>query len=268
MNFRDLVIFITGASNGIGKQLASDLAARGAIVIGCGRARDRLVETLKEVRKLSPKSLMIACDIGDAEQVHGMMQKVLTDFGRIDILINNAGIGMRKPFVETPLETIEAIMRTNYLGAVYCTHEVLPSMIARRSGHIVNISSGAGKIGTLNMAAYCASKFAMNGWSESLYHELKALDINVSIICPGPVATEFNRDFRDSEPKSPPALFVSAADVSRQVIRTIERNKFEVVIPRWLSLMCLVKRYAPNLFRLLAQRRFRRHVVLPGNGSF
>ncbi len=263
MTFKDRVVFISGASNGIGKQLAIDLVARGAVVIGCGRSRDRLVETLKEVRKSNPKSLMIACDIGDAEQVHGMLKKVLADFGRIDILINNAGIGMRKPFVDTPVETIEAIMRTNYLGAVYCTHEVLPSMIARGSGHIVNISSGAGKIGTLNMAGYCASKYAMNGWSESLYHELKPLGVNVSVICPGPVSTQFNREFQDSEPKSPPQLFISAAAVSHAVIRAIEKNQFEVVIPRWLALMCALKRIAPKLFRLLAQRRFRSYVLRP-----
>jgi short-subunit dehydrogenase len=192
-----------------------------------------------------------------------MMQKVLADFGRIDILINNAGIGMRKPFVDTPLETIEAIMRTNYLGAVYCTHEVLPSMIARGSGHIVNISSGAGKIGTLNMAGYCASKFAMNGWSESLYHELKPLGVNVSVVCPGPVTTQFNREFQDSEPKSPPQLFISAAAVSQAVMRAIERNKFEVVMPRWLALMCAIKGFAPSLFRVIAQRRFRSYVTKP-----
>ena len=267
MDFKDLVIFITGASDGIGKQLAIDLAARGAIVVGCGRSRERLIETLKEARKATPKSLMIACDIGDAEQVHGMMKKVLADFGRIDILINNAGIGMRRPFVDTTVETIEAIMRTNYLGAVYCTHEVLPAMIARGSGHIVNISSGAGKIGTLNMAAYCASKFAIIGWSESLYHELKPLGVNVSLVCPGPVSTEFNREFRDAEPKSPPALFVGAAEVSRQVIRAIERNKFEVVVPRWLALMCTLKRFAPGLFRALALRRFRSYVKIPARGA-
>src|SRR6185295_17137159 len=228
MDFKDRVIFITGASDGIGKQLAIDLAARGAVVVGCGRSRERLVETLKEVRKSNPKSLMIACDIGDAEQVDGMMTKVLADFGRIDILINNAGIGMRKPFVDTPVETIEAIMRTNYLGAVYCTHAALPAMIARRSGHIVNISSGAGKIGTLNMAGYCASKFAMNGWSESLYHELIPLGINVSLICPGPVSTQFSHEFEDSEPKSPPKLFINAAAVSYAVMGAIEKNQFEV----------------------------------------
>ena len=261
MNFKDRIVFITGASNGIGRQLAIDLAARGAVVVGCGRSRDRLIETLKEVRRASPKSLMIACDIGDAEQVHGMMEKVLADFGRIDILINNAGIGMRKPFVDTPIETIEAMIRTNYLGAVYCTHEVLPAMIARGNGHIVNISSGAGQIGTLNMAGYCASKFAMNGWSESLYHELKPLGINVTVVCPGPVSTQFSREFQNTEPKSPPQLFISAAEVSRQVIGAIENNKFEVVTPRWLALMCALKRWAPGLFRAIAQRRFRPHVT-------
>jgi len=263
MDFKDRVIFITGASDGIGKQLAIELAACGAVVVGCGRSRDRLVETLKEVRKFSPKSLMIACDIGDAEQVHGMMKKVLADFGRIDILINNAGIGMRKPFVDTPVETIEAVMRTNYLGAVYCTHEVLPAMIARGSGHIVNISSGAGKIGTLNMAAYCASKFAMNGWSESLYHELKPLGVNVSVVCPGPVSTQFSHEFEDSEPKSPPQLFINVAAVSRAVMRAIENNQFEVVMPRWLALMCALKRFAPGLFRAIALRRFRSYVKIP-----
>ena len=267
MDFRDRVIFITGASSGIGKQLAIDLAARGAIVVGCGRSRERLVETLKEIRKSNPKSLMIACDIGDAEQVHGMMTKVRADFGQIDMLINNAGIGMRQPFVDTPVATIEAIMRTNYLGAMYCTHEVLPAMIARGSGHIVNISSGAGKIGTLNMAGYCASKFAMNGWSESLYHELKPLGVNVSLVCPGPVGTEFDREFRDREPKSPPALIVSAKAVSRQVIRAIEKNKFEVVMPRRLAILCALKGLVPNLFRAIAQRRFRVHVKTPARGA-
>jgi short-subunit dehydrogenase len=262
IDFRNQIIFISGASDGIGKQLALDFAARGAIVVGCGRSRERLVETLKEVRTYSPKSLMIACDIGDGEQVHKMMEKVLGDFGWVDILINNAGIGMRKPFAETPLETIEAIMRTNYLGAVYCTHEVLPAMIARGSGHIVNISSGAGKIGTLNMAGYCASKFAMNGWAESLYHELKPLGIHVGLVSPGPVSTEFNREFRDSEPKSPPSLFVSPEAVARQVIRAIEHNKFEIVMPRWLAVLCWIKGLMPGVFRTLAQRRFRPYVTL------
>lgn len=264
MEFNRQIILITGASNGIGKQLAIDFAKRGAVVIGCGRSIARLKAVLKEVRQTSPASAMMGCDVSDVEQVHGMIEKILTDFGRVDILINNAGIGMRKPFAETSLSIIEEIMRINYFGAVYCTHELLPSMIARGDGHIVNISSVAGKIGTLNMAAYCASKFAMNGWSESLYHELKPFGVNVSLVCPGPVHTGFSRDFHDSEPQSPPSLFVESSAVSQAVFKVIERNRFELIMPRWLALMCWVKRLSPGLFRYLAQRRFRRHVVVPG----
>ena len=260
MNFLNRVIVITGASSGIGRQLAVEFAARGAIIVGCGRSILKLKEALKEVRRTSPRSTMIGCDVSDAEQVRGMVKKILADYGQIDILVNNAGIGMRKAFIETSLETVEQLMRTNYLGAVYCTHEALPSMIARRIGHIVNISSGAGKIGTLNMAAYCGSKFALNGWSESLYHELKPLGIKVSVICPGPVHTDFNRDFCDSEPKAPPAMVVTTDAVCREVIKAIESDKFEVVMPRSLALICFVARLMPGWFRALAQRRFRRYV--------
>ena len=261
MEFNSQIILITGASNGIGKQLAIDLAGRGAVVVGCGRSIARLKEVLKEIRQTSPASAMMACDVSDPEQVHGMIEKILTDFGRVDILINNAGIGMRKPFYKTDLATIEAIMRINYLGAVYCTHKLLPAMIARGTGHIVNISSGAGKIGTLNMAAYCASKFAMNGWSESLYYELKPLGVKVSVVCPGPVQTGFSRDFHDSEPQSPQSLFVASSAVSQAVLKVIARNRFELIMPRWLALMCWAKRLSPGLFRYLAQRRFRPYVT-------
>lgn len=211
---------------------------------------------------------MIGCDVSDAEQVRGMVAKVLADYGKIDVLINNAGVGMRKPFVETDLDTIEAMIRINFLGAAYCTHAVLPSMIARKSGHIVNISSGAGKIGTLNMSAYCASKFALNGWSESLYYELRPLGIKVSIVCPGPVRTEFNRDFRDTEPKSPARLLVTPEVVTHEIIRAIEKDKFEVITPRWLAFLCASKRLMPNLFRALAQRKFRQYITAPlANGT-
>jgi short-subunit dehydrogenase len=267
MDFKDQVILITGASDGIGKRLALDLAARGAVVAGCGRSIARLKETLKEVRRTSPSSTMIGCDVSDAEQVRGMVAKILADFGKIDVLINNAGVGMRRPFMETDLAIVEEIMRVNYLGAVYCAREVLPSMIERRDGHILNISSGAGLMGVLNMAAYCASKFALNGWSESLYYELKPLGVHVSIVCPGSVATDFNRRFRDSEPKSPTGAIIPAETVARAVIDVLESKRFEVVLPRWLALLSSLRRHMPNIFRALAQRRFRRHVVakkIPG----
>lgn len=189
-----------------------------------------------------------------------MVRKVLAAYDAVDILINNAGIGTRKPFVETPLETIEELMRTNYLGTVYCTHEVLPSMLARGRGHIVNISSVAGHIGTLNMAAYCASKFAINGFSESLYHELKPRGIAVSVVSPGPVKTAFNRSFAETSPKSPQSMIISPESVSQTVMTIIENKRFEMITPRSFALICGIKRLMPGLFRAISSRLFRSHV--------
>src|SRR5918995_1242164 len=226
MEFKEKVILITGASDGIGKRLAIDLSVRGAVIIAIGRSPARLEAGLTEMRRASPRR-----------------------------------IGMRKPFVETPLETIEELMRTNYLGTVYCTHEVLPSMLARGRGHIVNISSVAGHIGTLNMAGYCASKFAINGFSESLYHELKPRGIAVSVVCPGPVKTAFNRSFAQTSPKSPKSFIISPESVSQTVMTIIEKKRFEMITPRSFALICGVKRFMPGLFRAVSSRLFRSHVL-------
>ena len=261
MTFQNRVVLITGASKGIGRCLAIDLAARGAIVVGCGRSPEPLQALAAELRRTSPLSNVIQCDVAERNQVHTMVANILAQFERIDILVNNAGIGVRKPFAATDIDVIESMMRINYLGAVYGTREVLPSMIARGSGHIVNVSSVAGMIGSLNLAGYCASKFAMNGFSESLYHELAPLGIHVSVVCPGPVRTDFNKAFADVPPKSPGSLVVDPEFVSTAIIRAIEQKRFEVVLPRGLALICLFKRLAPGLFRSLAQRAFRSHFI-------
>ncbi|TMA12096.1 MAG: SDR family NAD(P)-dependent oxidoreductase, partial [Deltaproteobacteria bacterium] len=156
-----------------------------------------------------------------------------------------------------PLDSIEEMVRTNLLGTIHCTKEALPSMVERRSGHIVNVSSVSGKIGTPHMSSYCATKFALNGLSESLYHELKPLGIHVSVICPGPVRTNFRVLYDHLAPKPPSFMVLSVDEVSRAVIRAIERRKFEVIIPRWLALACLVKALMPSFFRLVAARVLR-----------
>lgn len=260
MDFKDRVVLITGASTGIGRSLAIELAARGAMIAGCARSRERLEDTLGVVQSKSPSSMVVACDVGSHEQVRAMVQEIIARFGRIDVLINNAGVGMRRPFAETSLDTIEAMLRTNYLGAVYCTHEVLPGMLERGFGHIVNISSVAGKIASLNLAGYCASKFALNGFSESLYHELKPHGIGVSIICPGPVKTEFNKAFAETPPKSPALLIVGTDAVVRAVIRAIEGKRFEIVLPRSLAAICWLRGVLPTLYRALSHRFFRAYV--------
>jgi uncharacterized protein len=260
MDFNDSVVLITGASTGIGRSLAIELAARGAMIVGCARSRERLEEMLRLIESRSPSSMVMGCDVGQREQVQTMVRQVVARFGRIDVLINNAGVGMRSPFAETPLDTIEAIMRTNYLGAVYCTHEVLPGMLQRGNGHIVNISSIAGKMGSLNLTGYCASKFALNGFSESLYHELKPRGVRVSVICPGPVRTEFNKAFAGNPPKAPAFLAVEPDAVARAVVRAIERERFEIVLPRSLATISWVGAVMPSLFRALAHRVYRTYV--------
>jgi short-subunit dehydrogenase len=261
VNFANRVVLITGASTGIGRCLAIDFAKLGAIVVGCARNKEQLEQTLHEIRSINPAARMFPCDVGDREQVNAMIAEVLGAFGRVDILINNAGVGMRSRFIDTSLDVIEKIMRINYFGMIYCTHAALPSMIAQRRGHIVNISSVAGKVGTLNLSGYCASKFAMNGFSASLHHELKPLGIHVSVICPGPVRTNFSRAFADTKPKSPAFLTLEPETVSRLVIRAIARKKFEVVMPWSLALFCRAAGIAPNLFQSIAGRAFRAYTA-------
>jgi short-subunit dehydrogenase len=257
MSFENQIVLITGASSGIGRCLAIDFARAGAIVIGCARSKERLDQTANDLRALGGISKMIQCDVGDCAQVERMTAGVLNEFDRVDILINNAGIGMRMPFAKTSLDMVEQIMRTNYLGMIYCTHALLPSMMSRSAGHIVNVSSIAGLAGFMNIAAYCASKFAMNGFSESLYHEVKRYGIHVSVICPGPVRTEFTRGFSDTPPRSPASLMVEPQYISRIVLKAIERKRFQVVPPWWLGLACWVKQALPGPVRAAVHRVYR-----------
>lgn len=261
MEFKMQVILITGVSSGIGRQLAVDLTKRGATVVGCGRSQERMQATLSEMRNANPSSTVHVCDVGDPQQVKAMVKRVLEEYGKIDILINNAGFGIHKSFSDLPLDSIEGMVRTNLLGAVYCIKEVLPSMIERRSGHIVNISSVSGKIGFPNVATYSATKFALIGLSESLYHELRPLGIRVSVVCPGPVRTKFHLHFDDIAPKAPAFLVLNTDVVSRVIIQTIVRKKFEVVIPLWLALACFFKRLMPNLFRWASHQALRKRSV-------
>lgn len=251
MDFKNSIALVTGASSGIGRQIALDLAARGATVIASSRSLDRLGETAAEMTRHGGASEIVECDVSDAAAVKRMVGGALAKFGRVDILVNNAGFGGYEPLAETRIETIETMLRTNYLGTVYCTREVLPSMIARRSGAVVNISSVSGIIGTPEMAPYCASKFAQIGFSESLYHELKPHGIHVAVVCPGPVRTNFRRGFDERAPKPPEFTVLDAADVSRAVMRAIEKQKFQVVLPRSLALICYLKGVFPRLVRFL-----------------
>lgn len=187
------VALITGAGRGIGAAVAITLAALGARVILCGRQRAPLEQTAAIIHNSSGQSAVIECDVADLRSVESLSALVESTFGRLDILVNNAGI-MAPP---SPLHQLspndwDRIFNTNLRGVYYMIRSLAPLMIRARSGHVINISSLAGKNALPNGAAYSASKWALNGLSYSLAEELRAYNIRVSVICPGSVHTSFS----------------------------------------------------------------------------
>jgi NAD(P)-dependent dehydrogenase (short-subunit alcohol dehydrogenase family) len=187
------VALITGAGRGIGAAIATRLAAMGARSILCGRAQAPLEKTSAAILNSGHQSAVIECDVTDLHSVEGLGERIERTFGRLDILVNNAGIrGPVGPLHKLPPDGWEDIVNTNLRGVYYMIRTFAPLMIRAGSGHIINISSLAGKNPIPNGAAYSASKWGLNGLSYSVAEELRAHNIRVSVICPGSVHTEFS----------------------------------------------------------------------------
>jgi 3-oxoacyl-[acyl-carrier protein] reductase len=191
------VAIVTGAGRGIGRAIALTLADLGAHVILCGRSREALEQTSAAIRngggENSEKSSVIECDVTDLHAVEALAERVERTFRRVDILVNNAGIGgAGGPLHQLAPADWELVMNTNLRGVYYCIRSLAPLMIKSSSGHIINISSLAGKNALPNGAAYAASKWGLNGLTYSVAEELRAHNIRVSVICPGSVHTEFS----------------------------------------------------------------------------
>ena len=187
------VAVITGAGRGIGTAIARRLAAMGAVAVLCGRQRASLESTVAAISKAGGQSHVVECDVTDLASVKRMAEDVERTFGRTDILVNNAGIGgFGGPLHELPPESWDKVLNTNLRGVYYCIRSVAPMMIRARGGHIINISSLAGKNALPNGAAYAASKWGLNGLSYSVAEELRTHNIRVSVICPGSTHTELS----------------------------------------------------------------------------
>ena len=187
------VAVITGAGQGIGRAIALTLAELGAHTILCGRTRDTLEQTAVAIRDAGGKTSAIECDVTDLRSVESMAVRVERTFGRLDVLVNNAGIaGPAGPLHQLAPDDWERIMNTNLRGVYYCIRSLAPIMIKARSGHIINISSLAGKNALANGAAYSTSKWGLNGLTYSVAEELRAHNVRVSVVCPGSVHTEFS----------------------------------------------------------------------------
>lgn len=232
---KNKVVVVTGASSGIGALIAEKLSAEGAYVVLCARSADRLEEV--SARISGPHELE-TMDVQRPEQVQTVMEGLLRKHGRIDVLINNAGYGKFEAFMDMPQEEFQDMMDVNYMGIVRCTQAVLPGMLERDEGQIVNIASMAGKIGTAKSTAYSATKHAVLGLSNSLRQELRHTGIIVSTVNPGPIDTPF---FSLADPtggyvKNVSWFMMKPEYVADQVVKLVKKRREELNLPRLASL--------------------------------
>ena len=227
------VVIVTGASAGIGRDTAERLRDRGAIVVGAARDLDRLrqVDGIDAVR----------CDVAVSDERAALVERTLTSHGRVDALVNNAGLGWMGSFEEMPEERLRYLYDVNVVGLIDLCRRVLPDMLARRDGDIVNVSSIAGYVSMPPNTVYCSTKFAVNGFTEGLRREVRHRGVKVHQVNPGPVRTEWaprSRGF-DPAPGSPEArdrLGVPAMAVARAIERCLTRPWPRVAaVPRVLG---------------------------------
>jgi NAD(P)-dependent dehydrogenase (short-subunit alcohol dehydrogenase family) len=187
------VAVITGAGRGIGAAIATKIASMGARAMLCGRTRQHLQTTAEAISRAGGQAELIECDVTNLRSVEAAAAHLDQTLGRIDILVNNAGIGgFGGPLHQMPPESWDAVLNTNLRGVYFCIRAFAPMMIRARAGHIINISSLAGKNALPNGAAYAASKWGLNGLTYSVAEELRAHNIRASVICPGSVDTELS----------------------------------------------------------------------------
>ena len=188
---RQEVAIVTGATRGIGRAIAAQLCRLGAQVVVCGRGAREVERAARELGA-SGQALGITADVQKLDDVERLVNQTMETFERIDILVNNAGIGIFGPVDRLAPEEWEQVVNTNLRGAFYTIRAVAPHMMRQGSGHIINISSLAGKNGFAGGTIYCASKFGLMGLSYSAAEDLRGYGIRVSVICPGSVHTEFS----------------------------------------------------------------------------
>lgn len=253
--FAGRLCVVTGASSGIGRRTALDLAAEGAQVVAAARREDRLAALVEEMGGEGAGHSYHVTDVSQRDQVQALARHVEERYGRCDVLVNNAGRGGGGSFKgPESVDLLTDVMAANFFGAVYCTAELLPLMERSTPSFVVNVASVAGRVAPPGESAYCASKFALVGWSEGLESELARRGIYISTVEPGFVPTEgFPHTGLAANPITS-RLIGSDEDVSRAIRRSILKRKHQRTVPRFYYLVQVPRVLAPGAYRYLRDR--------------
>ena len=261
---------VTGAASGIGRETARALAQRGADLAICDVDEAGLEETAEQIRQLGRRVLRSRVDVSNAEQMRGFAEQTYAELGRVDVLVNNAGIGLGGFFVEVPLEEWDAILGINLKGVIHGCYFFVPKMIeAGSGGHVVNIASMAGYVASPGMTAYTTTKFGVIGFSEALRAELAGRGIGVTVVCPGVIDTPIVRSANVYGSNATPENRAQAIRMfekrnygpdrlARGILKAIQKNRTVAPITPAARAGYWIKRLFPWLLDALGRSSARR----------
>lgn len=258
--FKDKVIWITGASSGIGEGLALELAKQGARLILSARREDEL-KRVAALTKLPELDLMILpFDLKDTSNAVVLTAGIINKFGRIDMLVNNGGMSQRSEAEKTSIEIDRVLMEVNYFSAVNLTKAVLPYMKRQKSGHVIVISSVAGKFGFYLRSGYSAAKHALHGFFDSFRLETEKYGIKTLIVCPGKINTNVSlnaitEDGKHGKMDASHVDAMSAQECALQILKAIQLNKEEILVGGKELLAVKIKRFFPKLFGRIIRKQ-------------
>ncbi|WP_257008297.1 SDR family NAD(P)-dependent oxidoreductase [Bacillus sp. FJAT-45350] len=259
LDLKDKVIVITGASSGLGWQLAIDAARAGAIPILMARSTAKLQELHQFIETTyNQKAYYYTLDVCSPRDIHGTFQTVVSEHKKIDALINNAGFAIFETFLDADLEDMKEMFDVNVLGLMACTKAVLPEMVKENRGHIINIASQAGKISTPKSSVYAATKHAVLGFTNSLRMELHETNIHVSAVNPGPIRTPFftRADQEGTYVKNIEKFMLEPSYVSMKILSLLIKPKREVNLPYWMNIGSRLYQLFPSLVEKLGGKSF------------
>ncbi len=261
VSLKGKVVLITGASSGFGEEAARLFAAAGASVVLAARRIEKMQAEVARLHALGGEAIATPVDVNNRADIDNMVKSVIENYERIDILFNNAGFGRIDWFDRLNAERdIATQVNVNLTGLMEVTHAVLPLMLAQRSGHIINMSSVAGWIGSPTYAVYAATKFGVRGFTDALRREVGLQGIRVSGIYPGPALTEFSQHTGDHPMKqnaeTPSWTLMTSKYVAEQVVRVAKHPRRTLIIPWWFRPVVWAENNFPGLFDAILNQFF------------